>query len=147
MRPHSLSSVPLRVPPVPPCLLAILAVIGCGPSAPPITGKEWVVVAVGDQIAPVGAGGRYLTMHFDAEGSRVSGFSGCNQYNASYTLTGDSIAFGPAISTKMACLGGMEEEARFLAAIPGVSRWQSSDSTLVLHGGAGVAIRLREGHN
>jgi heat shock protein HslJ len=139
--------VHLRVPLCAPCLGLFLALVGCAPTAPQLTGKEWVVTAVGDQLTPVGAGGRYLTMRFDAEGSRISGFSGCNQYNASYTLAGDSISFGPAVSTKMACLGGMEEEGRFLAALPGVARWQASDSTLVLYGGAGVAIRLREGHN
>ena len=128
-------------------ILWILLVVGCRPFSPAITGKEWVVVAVGDQVAPVGAGGRYLTMRFDAEGARVSGFSGCNQYGASYTLSGDSISFSPAISTKMACLGGMEEEARFLSTFPAVTRWRLSDSTLILVGDAGVAIRLREGQN
>jgi heat shock protein HslJ len=127
--------------------LSILALVGCGPTAPDLAGKEWVVTAVGDQMAPVGAGGRFLTMRFDAEGSRISGFSGCNQYGAAYTLAGDSISFGPAISTKMACEGFDSLEQSFLGAIPALARWQASDSTLVLYGGAGVAIRLREGHN
>lgn len=127
--------------------LLILLAIGCRPSSPTITGKEWVVTAVGDQVAPVGAGGRYLTMRFDAEGSRVSGFSGCNQYGASYTLTGDSISFGPVISTKMACEGYDSLEQAFLGAIPAIAQWQLADSTLVLYGGTGVAVRLREGQN
>jgi heat shock protein HslJ len=127
--------------------LSILALVGCGPTTPDLAGKEWVVTAVGDQVAPVGAGGRYLTMRFDGEGSRISGFSGCNQYNASYTLSGDSISFGPAISTKMACDGFDSLEQTFLGTIPALARWQASDSTLVLYGEAGVAIRLREGHN
>ncbi len=139
--------MPLRAAPCAPCLVFFLALVGCGPTAPQITGKDWVVTAVGDQIAPVGAGGRYLTMRFDADGARVSGFSGCNQYNAQYTVTGDSIAFGPVVSTKMACEGFDSLEQAFLGAIPATARLQLADSSLVLFGGAGVAIRLRQGHN
>ena len=29
--------------------------------------------------------------------------AGCNHFRASYTLAGDSLRFGPALATKMAC--------------------------------------------
>ena len=96
--------------------------------------------------APVGAGGRPLTMRFDYESARVSGFAGCNQYNAPYVLDGDSLIFGPAVSTKMFCLESDSVERAFLASIPAVARWQVRDTLLTLTG-AGVAIRLREGQH
>ena len=100
------------------------------------------MVAIGTQQTPVGAGGRYLTMHFDAATSRVSGFSGCNQYNAPYTLHGDSLTFGPAVSTQMACIGNADSAERaFLGALPAITTWQLPDSTLTLVGG-GVAVQL-----
>jgi heat shock protein HslJ len=147
LKPQTPFSVYLRVALCPPCLLLILALAGCRPSAPTITGKNWVIVAIGAQVGPVGAGGQPLTMNFDAEGKRVSGFGGCNQYGASAAFSGDSVAFGPVVSTKMACEGFDSLEQAFLDAIPAITRSQVTDSTLLLFGGAGVAVRLREAQN
>ena len=80
--------------------LAVLAIVGCRPAEPAINLKTWRVVALGDQIAPVGAGGHYLTMYFRPATRRVSGFAGCNQYNGPYTLVGDSLAIGPVVSNQ-----------------------------------------------
>ena len=38
-------------------------------------------------------------------------------------------------------------EQAFLTTTPALSRWQSTDSTLVLFGDSGVAVRLRAGQN
>ena len=120
----------------------IVALTACGSDTPAITGKEWRVVALGDQIAPVGAGGHPLTMNFDYASGRVSGFAGCNQYNAPYVLAGDSLIFGPAVSTKMFCLETDSLERAFLGAIPAVAALRLQDSFLVLSGPGGVAVRL-----
>ncbi len=85
-------------------------------------------------------------MNFDYESSRVSGFSGCNQYSAPYVLTGDSLVFGPATSTKMFCLESDSVERAFLQAIPAVATWQVDDTILTLVGG-GVAVKLRAGQH
>ena len=85
-------------------------------------------------------------MNFDAADARVSGFSGCNQYSAPYVLTGDTLVFGAATSTKMFCLDADSVERAFLQAIPAIATWRVEDTLLVLHGG-GVAIRLREGQH
>ncbi|MDU8884865.1 META domain-containing protein [Yeosuana sp. MJ-SS3] len=42
-------------------------------------------------------------INFDASDNRVSGFSGCNRFNGSYTIDGNNITFGPLASTKMMC--------------------------------------------
>jgi heat shock protein HslJ len=118
----------------------------CDAPAPPFAGREWQVVAIGAHQAPFGAGGRPLTMNFDAAESRVSGFAGCNQYGGPYVQSGDTLIFGPMVSTKMFCLESDSVERAFLGAIPAVATWQLQDSVLILHG-AGVAIRLREGQH
>ena len=121
--------------------------LACKPADPPFAGKEWRVVAIGSLQGPVGAGGRYLTMHFDAATTKVSGFSGCNQYNAPYTLHGESLSFGAAVSTQMACGGGADSAERaFLGTLPAIATWQMQDSILALVGG-GVAVRLRRGQH
>jgi heat shock protein HslJ len=121
--------------------------MGCRPPEPAINLKTWNVVALGTQMAPVGAGGHYLTMYFGPGTGRVSGFSGCNQYNGPYTIAGDSIAIGPLVSTKMACIESMDLESRFLGTLPTLTHWHVTDSTLLLTGAGGVAVRLRVGHS
>jgi heat shock protein HslJ len=120
----------------------LMLTMACKAAEPAINLETWRVVTLGDRIAPVGAGGNYLTMYFGPGTGRVSGFAGCNQYNGTYTLAGDSIAIGPVVSTKMACTDGMELESRFLATLPKVTHWQVTDSTLTLDGVGGVAVRL-----
>jgi heat shock protein HslJ len=94
----------------------LLTVVACGPKPPvpnqppeastaSLDNREWVLVGLGEVAAPLGAGGRPATLRFDPATGRAAGFAGCNRYSAGYTLAGDSLTFGPAISTKMACVG------------------------------------------
>jgi len=122
--------------------VAVIALLACAPNAAPITGKEWQVAAIGEVVNPVGAGGRPLTMTFDDSTQRIYGFGGCNRYNAGYTLKGDSLSFGPAISTRMACEGADSLEMIFLQTLPKVRQLTRSDS-LLIRSGEGTAIRLR----
>lgn len=116
--------------------------LACSPGHAALSGRRWVVVAIGDRQNPVGAGGQLLTMRFDPATSRLSGFAGCNQYNASYTLRGDSLSIGPAISTQMACTTGMDAEQALFGALPTISSYQLPDSILTLVGSGGVAVKL-----
>ena len=128
-------------------LAAVLLSLGCRPATPTITGKEWIVVAVGDRIAPVGAGGKMLTLTLDDSTHHAYGFAGCNQYNANYTLTDSALTFGPVMSTKMACLESMEIEMVFLSTLPYVTNWQQPDSILTLTSSGGVVVKLRLGQH
>ena len=60
--------------------------------------------------------GTELTATFT--GDQVSGSAGCNQYNGSYTLDGETVTIGPLASTMMACEQKvMDQEAAFLTAL------------------------------
>jgi Heat shock protein len=109
----------------------------------PLADREWALVMLGDSVAPLGAGDRPATIRFDSAAARASGFAGCNRYSASYTAIGDSIHFGPAVSTKMACATGDDLERRFLGMIPEVTNYQVTDSTLSLGGASGPLARFR----
>lgn len=124
------------------CVVALLGVLGCSSKTDPLARHRWVVVAIGERQFPVGAGGQPLTMTFDEATHRLSGFAGCNQYNASYTQRGDSLSIGPAIATQMACATGMDAEHALLGALPAISSYQLPDSTLTLVGSGGVAVKL-----
>ena len=122
--------------PAPPDLSAAARAAG-------LTGREWQLIAFGDRPAPLGAGGRAATMQFDLADGRAGGFAGCNRYSASYVLKGGTLTFGPAVSTKMACDGGMELETSFLSVLASVRRFELADSMLVLRGESDIVARLR----
>jgi heat shock protein HslJ len=88
-------------------------------SEKPLAGTNWVLVSYGDPASPQPApSGSVITAVFSAEGF-VSGFSGCNQYNASYTLQDDQLALGPVATTQMA--GGRDGGRAGLSPGPGNS--------------------------
>ncbi len=65
----------------------------------------------------------------------VSGFGGCNSYNATYKVEGDRITFGPAASTRQLCArpeGLMEQEQHFFAALERVRAFSVTPGTLDL---------------
>ena len=127
-------------------LIATLLVLsGCKtvPAPAPIADREWNLVQLGDNSSPLGNGGKPVTMTLASGETRASGNAGCNRYSGPYTLSGATLTFGPAISTKMACADGMEVEAAFLGMLPNVTGYQVTDSSLTLLGSAGPLARFR----
>jgi heat shock protein HslJ len=110
---------------------------GGGASSAAMVEREWALVTLGDSAAPPGSGGKPATIRFDSAAARAAGFAGCNRYSAPYTVTGDSLGFGSAISTKMACADGDALERAYLAIIPEVTGFLVTDSTLTLTGSSG----------
>lgn len=134
--------------------LVLLAASGCGKApkgseaasdagASALTGREWDLIALGERTNPTGAGGRPATLRFDATTSEALGFAGCNGFSAPYTGGGDSLVFGPAVSTKMFCPDGMELETGYLGALATVVTHQVQDSTLTLSAASGPVARFR----
>jgi heat shock protein HslJ len=77
---------------------------------------------------------------------RVSGFSGCNQFNAPYTLDGDRLELGEIASTKMACPApGDAVEPAYLETLGAVAGWRIEGDELVLvDQNSKELLRLRE---
>ena len=85
--------------------------------SPQLQNQLWVLVASGDPANPtVVAEGITITATFAPDGT-VSGSGGCNNYNGSYTLSGDQISVGPLASTMMFCETGSQQETAYLAAL------------------------------
>lgn len=76
-------------------------------------GKAAVVSVVRDSI---------VSMDFAADG-KVSGSAGCNQYTATYQLSGSALQFSAAAATRKMCAapGVMEQEQQFLKALESVA--------------------------
>jgi hypothetical protein len=55
---------------------------------------------------------------------------------------GNSLRFGPAVATKMACADGDELERRYLEALPVVTTYDATDRALTLKGPGGPLARF-----
>jgi heat shock protein HslJ len=83
----------------------------------------WRLVQLDGQAAALGAGERELHLVLASERSRIHGFSGCNRFTGSYELNDGRLRFAQVASAGMACVEGMEQEQRFLAALRGTARY------------------------
>lgn len=100
-----------------------------------LAATSWTLVDL-DGAVPANGGAR-LTLEFRADGS-AGGTAGCNSYGGSYTLDGTTIAFGPLVSTKMACEQPlMAMETTYLTALQATTSYGVDGSgNLVLVGTA-----------
>jgi len=134
-------------------LLFVVTLAGCAKtekrdaipeSARSIENRDWNLVGLGALDHPLGAGGKPATLRFDAGTRRAGGNAGCNRYNAGYVLAGDSLRFEAAMSTRMACVDGMELENAWLGAMAHVVTWSATDTTLTLSGPDGPLARFEQ---
>lgn len=105
-----------------------------------LAGRDWVLVSIGSENVTIA---KPPTLRLDAATVRASGHGGCNRYSASYTLNGDNLTFGPAAATKMFCNEGSAIEQKFFDALTTTTRYELSDSALVLRSSSGEVLRFR----
>lgn len=98
---------------------------GCGGEIMTAIEGGWRVIRLGEDMPPEGV---TVTIAFAPDGS-VSGNSGCNRFNGSYTLSGEGLSFGSMAVTRMACKGaGMQTEQRFLDLLTKITRATPGDN-------------------
>ena len=153
---HLQAAMTFRAPrftPRPFCVLAAAAIVfaACQPPRAAssdlafrqsVSGVDWELMELDGKTASTGAGGRRATLRFDADSARVGGFAGCNGFGGPYTIHGDSLRFGSLVSTMMACSGGMQVEAKYLAALQATRRYELSTTQLKLFGPSGPVARF-----
>ncbi|EGF90091.1 META domain protein [Asticcacaulis biprosthecium C19] len=83
---------------------------------------------------PVGATQRQVYMEVNAEAGRVGGSGGCNTFGGSAILqTGDRVRFSDVVSTKMACMQGMEVEQAFFDVLSRADNYSLNGNSLSLN--------------
>ncbi len=125
---------------------ALLAAAACSPSGSAgggggtLTGQVWGLTQLNG--SPV-ASGTGISAVFTADG-KVAGSSGCNQYSASYTTSGNSITISsPVASTMMACAPAvMDQETAYVKALGNAKTYAVSGNTLTLSGADGSAVAV-----
>ena len=102
---------------------------------PRLEGVAWEVTGFNNGrsavVSPVG--GTAPTLSFEA--GVVTGHTGCNGFRATYTVSGDQVAIGPAALTRKTCPGEgvMEQERELVAAIESAKTWSIRDGVLDVH--------------
>jgi len=120
---------------------ALLMLSGCGAAKPDaatgdagdLTGVEWTLSSASVSSADLSAAG--ITATFD--GTKVSGFSGVNQYSGPYTASEDgSFKVGEIAGTLMAGEpAAMAAEQAYLAALATCDTYKVADGKLTLYTG------------
>ena len=105
--------------------------------ADPLTGTRWTLDLAGLDVP--GAEQVLPTIAF-ADGS-VSGSAGCNTFNGSYTVSGDSLTFGQLATTNMACdTAPTAVETIVLERLAKVAGYQLTTDSLTLTDSAGATL-------
>jgi heat shock protein HslJ len=128
---------------VTPLLFASLMLAACAADAPAQSESP-----LGDWVAEDILGGGViddLQTTLTLTETSVTGFGGCNRFNGSATLTGESIALGPVAATRMACAAeaANNQEVKFFDALTQVATWRIENGLLYLDDDNGMnVIRL-----
>ncbi len=100
-----------------------------------LSGTSWLITSVnnGKQAVVSTVIETKLTANFGTDG-RLSGSAGCNNYTASYEVTGKNIKIGSIAATRKMCIKAdvMEQEQQFLKALETVATYQFDGNRLEL---------------
>ena len=107
-----------------------------------IAGTSWTATGVNNGTGGLesNAATEAITAEFGSDGT-LSGFAGCNNYNATYALTADdAISITGISTTRMACAEpAMTVESQYLAALERAAAYELSGDTLRLRDADGSA--------
>ena len=106
-----------------------------GPVASPAD-IDLQLVAVAGAPAGTGANGQPATLRLDDVGQRASGYAGCNQFSGTYTMSGNSLTFGPLAMTRMACATGDALERSYAMALEQTTAFKVTSKGLELRKGS-----------
>lgn len=129
--------------------LIILSVVGllvlaaCSPAAGgnPLAGTSWELTSYGPASAPQPAAlGVDTSLNFGADG-QMGGSLGCNSIGGDYSVSGQSITFGPLFMTEMACEEPqMTQESDAMKVLNGTVGFTVTDNTLIITSTDGSSI-------
>lgn len=105
-----------------------------------ISNQEWFLVD--DNNTVKGLYDKNISIVIDESASKVSGFSGCNNFNATIAKTNGTISFGNFSETKMAC-PNLKAEQDFLSVLKNVNRYEIAGKELYLYKGNILLMKLK----
>jgi heat shock protein HslJ len=107
----------------------------------PLANSSWQVVSLNGG-AQVPIAGTTLTALFGSSGD-ISGDSGCNTFNGSYTVSGSSISIGPLATTQKLCQEEVNaQEQAYLAVLQSATTYSLTSSQLILFSSGSEVVRF-----
>lgn len=111
---------------------------GCGGSPKSLLAGDWTIRSINGEAVIADSG---ASMTFDANAEQISATAGCNMIGAPFLLTGESLTFGPARSSMMACDDPlMAQERALVDTLGAVSAFSIGDDGALTLSGAGGTI-------
>ena len=107
------------------------------------SGTAWQLSSLGGESL---LGGTAITLEF--RDKNFNGYSGCNWYGGSYTVTGTTVHFKDISSTARACLtpaGAMSQEEAYGRLLAETVSYRVTGDSLELLSGAGTALTFTRG--
>ena len=125
-------------------LAIVFVAVACATQAPvpkvDLLETYWRAVQIDGRPLVRRAGTREPHIVLRREGSRVSGFAGCNSLAGGFRQDRDMLTFGNLAMTRMACVGeGDAIEAAFTKALGSTVSWRITGNTLELRDAQGAA--------
>lgn len=126
-------------------LFTVLVLVACSASGPESLQGRWQLVSHGpvSSQAPAAADVDAF-IEFGADG-QLNGNVGCNGFGGDYQVEGNTVTFGPIISTKMFCEGPVgEQEATTLAVLSESATFSLDGDTLTITSADGNSVIMLE---
>jgi heat shock protein HslJ len=112
-----------------------------------LRGTAWSLIEINGADVPMLVGGKQPSLTLEAWQKKAVGYTGCNNFFATYTLEGESLSFGPIGATRRACPDpGAHLETSFLSTLERTRRWEIADGLLLLLDEDAVLARFSSGH-
>ena len=112
---------------------------GGGAADQPLEGTQWILDQQATRLTVV-TPSAVVTAQFSSDGS-LTGTSGCNRYNASYTVKGSSMTISQPAGTLIACAAPvMRVEQAYLARLPKAQSFSIDGSVLTIETGGGQSL-------
>lgn len=109
----------------------------------PLTGTEWTLSRIPD-FEPEQTR-KPITITFSDTASKVYGNAGCNGFGGSYVVKGDALKLEKLISTKMACMPGMQTENKVMLVLTNTDHYSISGDKLTLMQGSKILAEYSRG--
>lgn len=122
--------------------IVLVVLYACKPTSEGLpvepSGEYSVQTLKGDSVVT-----RKMTLNFNPEKNLVNGSGGCNQYNASYTLSERNIKFTTPTATKMMCPEGSTSEYDFFKALQATTRYEMNREEIKLYNSTQLMLTAR----
>ncbi len=130
-----------------PSTVASVPADNLNPAGSPLLGTNWTLeslISPEMRTEPIALDRRPTLLLDDNDGGTADGFAGCNLYGAPAVVSGQTVTFGPLVTTEMMCEGEASDvERAVVPVLHGDVTATISNDRLLLMGADGYGLNLR----